>query len=143
MGRLARPRPGKVAEVYIVATRGLEDDKVAEWLRTLEELAPQEEMREAARARALQPIVIDRELMERILSKRPRELTEEEREALLIELAARGVDVARDIARESKRKARSVRSWLMDPRHKDLPGVDTPEARKIWRRVRRKRKVPA
>ena len=81
-----------------------------------------------------------------ILNKTPRKLTREEKIRLIeYVLSVKGpYAFKQDVARQSRRKARWVRTWLKHPSRSDLPGVDTPDAKKLvaiaLRRLRRERK---
>jgi len=100
------------------------------------------EERVAALERALQ-LVKERypfiyELVVQALNKTPRKLTVKEKRALIfLANLADSYGFMRDVGRESKHRARYVRTWLRDWSRRDLPGVDTPDIRGFARRIAR------
>jgi len=79
-----------------------------------------------------------------VVRKRPEELTDVDRVLLLLlrfvtEVAIRGYaqSLGTDLAFGGRNRARTVIEWLRDPRRYDLPGVDTPEMRRLYNKMKK------
>ena len=170
IGRVIRPLENKVSRVYVVYTPA-ERDYVNEFKGYVRKYIPQDEVdkviealarkaREHLRREAREHVgkegkrvikktsLLGKQLppyIRAILWKPVNALSKEDKIRLIeYVLSVKGqYALKQDMARESKRKARYVYTWLKDPSHSDIPGVDTKAGKKLLRtakaRLKKKR----
>ncbi len=78
------------------------------------------------------------EIFRNAMKKSPRELTDVEKKVLILaKLLVNPQAIGVDIAWESHRRFSSLGNWLLSTARGDIPGLDTPDVKEFYKRLKK------